>query len=328
MKRIFYPFDGNSGIGDYVICAGLCPEIAKKYNCRVEFYCHESLRRFGLKYEGVETVYLSNNDFDNIRSQIEKGENNEYIYAWFKKDKMGTLIRGDDVNFANQFKKYVFGLPLDSEIHTPMIDQGILKRPVRMSFIEDVEHAVIVAPYTNSNQKLCQELLESGWWRELVDGLKSAGVSVYTNIRDGSQLPIAGSVPISPTGEELIYLAKKKITFIGARMGLLDLLAVLGANVICISNMSLFNYDLKLIFPTSNATTFYLCWRFMNELSGGIKINDREKRIINTLGIKVDYILSVDESRKDSCKLCYSFEQLKKDVLGYFGSSYNMNKMC
>lgn len=317
MKKVFYPFDGNSGIGDYVICAGLCPEVAKKYNCKVEFYCHESLKRFGLNYDDVKTIYLSDNHFESIRNQIEKGETKEYIYAWFKRDEKGTWIRGNDVNFADEFKKYVFDLPIDCEVHTPVIDQEIIKCPGQRDSIRDLEKTVIIAPYSYSNQKFSQDLLESGWWVGLVDALRNLGLLVYTNIKDDSELPIEGSVPISPDCEELVFLAKKSRAFIGMRMGLLDLLTVLGANVICISNMGLYHYDLKSMFPTSKSTTFYLCWKFMNELTAGIKINDRENEIIKALGLQISYILSVDGARKDSCKLCYSFDQLKSDVISH-----------
>lgn len=316
--NVFLPFR-RDGIGDFMICAGLCPEIAGKYKKKVRLVCHESYKRFNFTYKNTERIYLNDCDFETECAYIQQESLSNVIWSWFKNDSQGNEIRGNDVNFADEFKKYVFGLPLDAPVHSPIIDYNYINDKMTNSKFSDInwDQTVILVPYSNSaGKRLENELSVIGWWGGLVKMLQDQyGYKVYTNIRDESEKPIVGTESICASGEELVFLSQKCKCFIGIRAGLLDLLSVLGANVICISTMGLYHYDLKKMWPDCHTKTCYLCWRFIDELISGIKIGNREDNMLQALDIQIDYRLKPDKKNEMYYCFCLSYEDLTNSIL-------------
>ena len=72
-------------------------------------------------------------------------------------------------------------------------------------------------------------------------------------------------------------------------MGLMDLLSIIGAKVICVANMGYFHYDLKMMYPDANVVSCYMCWRFLEEINKRVSLNEQELLIINALNIQLKY---------------------------------------
>lgn len=311
---VFFPWF-NSGIGDFVICAGLCPEISKKYGKNVKFLCHSSWRRFGLEYKNTEMVYIDDKDFEREKNKALSLDERDCIYAWFKSNECGKLIRGQDVNFADEFKKYIFDLPLTSVIHKPKLTNHIRLSDDFPLDEKNVKKSIIIAPYSSSSDKLQNELIECGWWTRLCEEIKSEyKCDIYTNINKQDESAIPGTFPISVTGNDLIYLANNCMSFIGVRMGLLDLLAVMECRLICIANMGYFHYDLKCMYPKSNVKSMYMCWKFIKELENNVVIGDREMKILDSLHAKIIYDISPN-SLEDGRYFCRNYDELTKVVV-------------
>lgn len=315
--NVFYPFDGKSGIGDFVICAGLCPELAIKYKRVVRFICHESLKRFHFEYENTEMVYLSDKEFQEKKENVCKKPNQ--IYAWFQKNEEGKIIRGYDVNFADEFKKYVFDLPLQCRVNPPKIDFERIKNELQDGKIKRTkwDKAIVLAPYSSSANKLQNELLDCGWWEKVARILKHEyGYNIYTNIKNDKERPIKGTSSLEICGDELIYVAKECKAFIGIRMGLMDLLSIIGAKVICVANMGYFHYDLKMMYPDANVVSCYMCWRFLEEINKRVSLNEQELLIINALNIQLKYSIG-SSNNIEGQRYCLSYEKLLNTVMEY-----------
>ena len=314
---VFYPFDGQSGIGDFVICAGLCPELAAKYKAIVRFICHDSLKRFNFEYENTEMVYLNDAEFHEYEKTVYRS-GSKILYAWFRKDDAGKLVRGNDVNFADEFKKYVFDLPLQAKIHSPSINYEKIKNRIEVSMNKNVEwnKSVVLAPYSSSANKLQNDLLECGWCEKVCKLLKNDyGYNVYTNIKDRDEKPINGSIPLKVCGDELIYVAKACKAFIGVRSGLLDLLSIIGGKVVCVANMGYFHYDLKMMYPDADVTSCYMCWKFIEDVSSRIELNESENIIMKSLNARLECRIVQNVKGCTNQRYCLSYEELSENVM-------------
>lgn len=107
----------------------------------------------------------------------------------------------------------VFGLPLSAKPFRPvrLCEYGGLRQ------IEPGK-SVIFSPYAKSVTALKQEI-----WMQIVADYQKAGYVCYTNTV-GNELPLPGTISISPSISEVQSVVERAGTFIGIRSGLCDVI--------------------------------------------------------------------------------------------------------
>lgn len=78
--------------------------------------------------------------------------------------------------------------------------------------------AVIISPYAKSVTSLPESL-----WDKIINKFCSSGYQVYTNV-SGNEMPLEGTLPISPDISEMKSVVERAGTFIGIRSGMCDVL--------------------------------------------------------------------------------------------------------
>ena len=88
--------------------------------------------------------------------------------------------------------------------------------------------SVIVSPYAKSVTALPDEV-----WKYIVSYYCSKGYKCFTNVV-GDEIPLKGTVPISPKISEMRSVVERAGTFIGIRSGLCDILRTAKARKIAL----------------------------------------------------------------------------------------------
>ena len=107
----------------------------------------------------------------------------------------------------------VFGLPADTEPVNPMN----FKDYPQLEQIKEGK-SVIFSPYAKS-----VTALKISVWEQIVASFRAEGYQCYTNVA-GNEVPLAGTLPISPKISEMKSAVERAGTFIGIRSGLCDVL--------------------------------------------------------------------------------------------------------
>ena len=264
-KDIFYVFSPFS-IGDFLIAGGLCHALLKKKqkkNC-VLIWNDKYANSGSITFPSVTRVlYIPELIRECIRKYVftfQIFETDDYIYGHFHTLQNVRLCNSPNVwnpnlSFVNNYKENVLGLPLETELIPPLIEPptDAQKQRLHDDYLLDKKRTIILAPYANTYANL-----EEAFWEKLASELISKGYVLYTNVSNPCEKVIAGTVPMTTTFQELVYLAEKVNCFIGMRSGIFDLLAFTNARLLYIINsINCWHDDLKLNYNHLNSRVFY-----------------------------------------------------------------------
>lgn len=252
---VFCPYN----LGDFLINGGLCHALLKKkrkQSCIL--IVRDRFANCGLNFVGVAEVrYIPQLLMDFIREYICatcEYETDNYIYGHFHEGQ----VDGWDGNesFINNYRKSVFGLPLETELIPPLMEPPSIYQKQRLhdKYFLNKKHTIILAPYANSISNL-----DETFWARLATELIGKDYVLYTNVSNPREKVIQGTAPMTTTFSEVIYLAEKVNCFIGMRSGLFDLLAFTNARLLYVlTGMELWYYDLKFDYSHLNGRAFYI----------------------------------------------------------------------
>lgn len=257
-----------SNIGDLLAAGCLCHALLKKKRKRTcVLIALDRFKNCGLNFVGVKEVRYISRTLINLTYQYvnvtREYETDDYFYVhtnWKRNpEDISRIGFSEDLPFMDRYKKYIFDLPVETELLPPIIDSitAAQKQRLHETYILDKKRTIILAPYANSVQKL-----EESFWAKLVTTLlrKNNEYILYTNVAAPNEKVIPGTAPIVTTFPELIYLAEKVNCFIGLRSGLFDLLAFTNARLLYINRniFDLWDYDLDINFNHTNSKAFYI----------------------------------------------------------------------
>ncbi|SKB95197.1 hypothetical protein SAMN06296386_11048 [Lachnospiraceae bacterium] len=311
---VFYPF--NDGIGDFIIVGGLCSSYSRIIKKHIFYVCHEDFKRFFLSFQNVTFIYVTNEEYEELKKKCENREldsTKNFLYGWFRSTQSESQIGSVELTFADEFKKYVFGLPIETEVVKPSIwglTLGEIEE-LNAKYTLNRRGTIVLVPHGNSATKeLSRKLIEIGFWDEVVRLLKEKfNCVIYTNTY-GEEKPINNTEAMITSGKELAYLCKNTVGFIGIRCGLLDLVTQLGGFVICLSDIYLYHYDLGRMFGQEVKTIYYFKNLILNILNRACKI-DEEMDLLRKCGFDLKFVQNEEGS---DLIICMELEEAKNII--------------
>lgn len=212
---IFCPF---SALGDVFLMRSYLPYFLAKRHisdfviCIVGNVCAQVVHLFGEDKVDV----LSQKEMDEtIQAAIYLDDNNFFI-AHQDRPYLINLHRALYVKCIPLEKIYccgVFGLPANSVPYKALN----WKAYVRLDQIPK-DKSVILSPYAKS-----VTLFPDAVWEEIVESYKDKGFLCFTNVV-GDELPIKGTIAISPKIAEMKSVVEQAGIFVGIRSGLCDVI--------------------------------------------------------------------------------------------------------
>ncbi len=262
-------------IGDFLVNGGLCYalQIIKRKKTCVLIVC-DKFKKSGMNFIGVsQIVYIPQELMNSIRAFIIRTGRyvtERYIYGHFHV-KDGKFDWNSEVDFFCRYRENVFGLPLETEILPPILDEISDEHKQELHALYRMDKSVIIlAPYANSGPQLFSDDV----WIRITKRLKKKGYLVYTNVAGTKEVPIKGSIPLCLSFSELFYVADKVKCFIGRRSGIMDFLSFSEAEILCILYPECWHDDLRRNFPKKKSHAFYYAGHYMDELREYAEQND------------------------------------------------------
>ncbi|MCM1056849.1 MAG: hypothetical protein NC517_04500 [Firmicutes bacterium] len=192
-------------------------------------------------FEAIDVKIVSNELVDVLKSFcVATGawEFKNLLYGHFHRDSNGGLLpeffQHNLSDFPARYREFVFRLPQDCELEEPKI---VPQRELFEALIEKYsigEHTVILMPYAYS-----MGLLSDAFWEEAADLLTDMGYTVYTNVKDDSEFPIAGTTAICADIATMAALCERCRMVIALRSGICDVLYFTETRLITINGQDL-----------------------------------------------------------------------------------------
>ncbi len=170
-------------------------------------------------------------------------ELDNFIYGHFKKSREGAL---DTVSFASVEKKNMIeryrSLVLKGLIpENPILGEMHIDYSARESLLKKYaidRKTIILMPYAVS----CQRWMTASFWITLADLLSRAGFRLYTNVKDETEVPIPGTIPLVGSLNDVAVLSGECLAVIALRSGICDVLAFV-QTLLFIINTSRYHYN-------------------------------------------------------------------------------------
>ena len=235
--KIFCPF---SALGDIYYMMSYLPYFLKNRNIKRSVICV-----IGKACSQVARLFCHE------RESKANSNNCEYYLEYFSQKDMDEMIQAAlytkdaDTFIAHQDRPYVVNLYKALYVKNIPLEQiyccgvfGLPKdtvpvKPFNFRVYRDLDkipkhEAVILSPYAKS-----VTALHSDVWDRIVNYYKSVGKECYTNVV-GDEVPIQGTIAISPQLAELKSVVEQAGTFVGIRSGLCDVIKTAEAEKIAL----------------------------------------------------------------------------------------------
>lgn len=250
------------GIGDYLLAAGLSHALEEKLHKKATIMIvQEKIKRLGVIFPNVAEIISYPTEFmASTTGWFHETQNyviDNFIYANFHY-KGKTAIWNEKLNIIDRFKENVLDIPLDTTFWSPIVINANKETidALHKKYILDKNKTIVLAPYAVTYCDLTNDLNKS-FWKDMAHRLKDKGYIVYTNVNGLSEQPIEGTEPITTTFSELYYISDKVKCFVGVRSGIFDFLAMSEAKLFNIIPFGNWFWDIALIYPESNSTTYH-----------------------------------------------------------------------
>lgn len=213
--KILCPF---SALGDIYFVMSYLPYFMQKRNIRncvigvIGMPCSQVVRLFG----SYQVEVLSQKDMDEtIQAALYTEDENVFIPHQDRPYvvNLSRVLYLKPIPLETIYCCGVFGLPLSTKPFSPsrLCEYG------GETYIEPGK-SVIFSPYAKSVTAIKQEV-----WTQIVADYQKDGYTCYTNTA-GNELPLPGTIPISPSISEVQSVVERAGTFIGIRSGLCDVI--------------------------------------------------------------------------------------------------------
>ena len=230
-------------------------------------------RMFGLKY--IISSYLPRNrgfnDFYYIMSRILRMNTLPSVCGYIEAIKLGGK---EKVDLYNRSMVYL-GLKSNELPDKPFYFSSAAKEKVTkilQSSGYTGKWGVILAPYAKTINEI-----PLNFWVMLTDRLRELGYTVFINVSNyEKELP--NTIPVSPTPEELIILAREIGWVISVRSGLCDLLLPTGINLTVIYSDDFLKRAISDIFINENVQKM-----FPTKLEQIVLRNHKEKDFLSAI---------------------------------------------
>lgn len=273
-------------IGDFLVNGGLCYALQiKKRKTSCSLIVCDKFKNSNIDFVGVaQILYISQENMDIIREYILLSsvyETEQYIYGHFHVQD-NQFVWNSDLDFFDRYRENVFGLPIETEILPPLIEDISIEHKKKLHALYQIsERTIILTPYANTSP----QVFSNDVWIEMVERLKKQGYTMYTNVAGVSEAPIQGTQPIRLTFSELFYVSDQVKCFIGRRSGILDFLSFSNAEILCVLYADNWHDDLRRNFPNKKSYSFYYAGYYNEILSKYAK----EKQIADKTQIKLNF---------------------------------------
>lgn len=173
------------------------------------------------------------------------------------------------LNFFDEFKAYVYKIPLDTAADSLLMPDIPLNN--------EYKDAVLLLPYCSGTWKC-----EDSFWQKIIDYYKESGRRVFTNVGNPTDKTLPGTDECSIQVSELYAQSAQFHKIIGVRSGIFDILAMrsdIELNVITSDLESFFYgkceidlnrhplyFGLKYLNPKANVREFSYCKGYEEEL--------------------------------------------------------------
>ena len=250
------------GIGDYLITAGLSHALEEKFNKKATIILvQDKIKRLGVIFPNIAEIIAYPPEFmSSTTGWFYKKQNyviDNFIYANFHYNGKKP-IWNEKLNIIDRFKEDVLEIPLDTQFWSPIVTNANQENidALNEKYVLDKEKTIILVPYAVTYHVLTKDLNKS-FWKDMAARLKDNGYIVYTNVNGLDEKPIEGTEPITTTFSELYYISDKVKCFVGVRSGIFDFLAMSDAKLFNIIPFGNWFWDIALIYPESNSTTYH-----------------------------------------------------------------------
>lgn len=213
--RIFCPF---AALGDVYFCMSYLPYFLKLRKKDKYLVCvvGNACARVVSLFDDCPVIVMEQKDLDAaIQAELFMQDEQAFI-AHQDRPYVVNLSRalyGQKITLERIYCCGVFGLPATTKPRKPKF----LKRYDRLNEIPPGK-SVILSPYAKSVTAIKAEI-----WAQIVQEYQSKGYCCYTNVV-GREMPLPGTIPISPTIDEIQSVVEWAGTFIGIRSGLCDVI--------------------------------------------------------------------------------------------------------
>ncbi len=223
--KIFCPF---SALGDVYIAMSYLPYLLKKRQktkCRIFVVSNATAQVVKLFGDYDVDVLLQQNMDEILQAVIYTHDINSYIAH---QDRpyiidLHKVMYYKFIPFNNIYCCGVFGLPKE----TVPVEASVFKEYNNLNEIPK-NKSVIISPYAKSVTALPEML-----WRQIVESYTKKGYKCFTNVV-GDELPLEGTIPISPKISEMKSVVEQGGVFIGIRSGLCDVIRTVNARKIAL----------------------------------------------------------------------------------------------
>lgn len=245
-KDVYYIICPGS-IGDTLYVASLVKAFKEKNGINtVILIVKENQRCIPELFFSVDGGIVSNEIVDILdlyfRSKID-WEGNNYRYGFAREDLShhSYMQAFKALNLLSGYKIAIMGLEEESVIEEMCIEDEAVPEIFNKS-------AVIVMPHESSAKRLPISL-----WEELCRELGKS-YTVYTNVKDETELPIKGTQPVSESLKNMTAICELCFAVISIRTGMCDLLAFTKTNLIVLNTERVLaeKWNLKTIFSRDN----------------------------------------------------------------------------